>query len=302
MQILISLVMLVALPCFFLFLLHRAKFKYKLLWLLDAVMTSLVIIWVFKSGNWSWISSYLPYLYLVILVVVLINSYIKVKELPWLESFKKSDTITLVVYSILILVFGFYNVQVLQAYQYNDEALDLLFPLKEGDYVIGQGGNSTMMNYHNAYEDQKYALDILKINELGTRANGLYPKKNTQFEIYGDRITSPCDASILESENDLENMVPGEMDTENIAGNHVWLKCDHAKPKILLAHMMKGSVQVQAGDTVKAGQMIGKVGNSGNTTEPHLHIHAEINGQGVPITFYQNFPVRNKIIQARYSN
>src|SRR5699024_8114579 len=198
---------------------------------------------------------------------------------PWLESTKKSDAVTMTVYAILILIFGFYNVQVLQAYQYNDQALDLLFPLKEGDYIIGQGGNSVIMNYHNAYEDQKYALDILKINELGARADGLYPKKNTQYEIYGDTIMSPCDASILESENDLDNMVPGEMDTENIAGNHVWLQCEHAEPEILLAHMMKGSVQVQAGEEVEAGQTIGKVGNSGNTTEPHLHIHAEINGQ-----------------------
>ena len=64
---------------------------------------------------------------------------------------------------------------------------------------------------------------------------------------------------------------------------------------------LNGSLEIKAGDRVFAGQRIAKVGNSGNTTEPHLHIHAVrkntgdhlFTGKGVPITFDGHFFVRN---------
>ncbi|MGN7942219.1 M23 family metallopeptidase [Virgibacillus sp. 6R] len=60
--------------------------------------------------------------------------------------------------------------------------------------------------------------------------------------------------------------------------------------------MKKRSILVEAGDAVKRGQPIGLVGNSGNTTEPHLHIHAEKDGKGVPIRFDGKFLVRNSLV------
>jgi murein DD-endopeptidase MepM/ murein hydrolase activator NlpD len=48
---------------------------------------------------------------------------------------------------------------------------------------------------------------------------------------------------------------------------------------------------------VKEGQRIGRVGNSGNTSEPHLHIHAERDGAGVPLRFDGRFPVRNDLVR-----
>lgn len=59
--------------------------------------------------------------------------------------------------------------------------------------------------------------------------------------------------------------------------------------------MQKGSIVVKEGDEIKTGQALGKVGNSGNTSEPHLHIHAEKDGLGVPITFNNRFLVRNSV-------
>ena len=57
------------------------------------------------------------------------------------------------------------------------------------------------------------------------------------------------------------------------------------------------SVVVAQGDKVTTGQILGKVGNSGNTSEPHLHIHAEKDGKGVPITFNDRFLVRNSLVR-----
>ncbi|TMZ49982.1 M23 family metallopeptidase, partial [Klebsiella pneumoniae] len=51
------------------------------------------------------------------------------------------------------------------------------------------------------------------------------------------------------------------------------------------------------GDVVREGQLLGTVGNSGNTSEPHLHIHAEKDGEGVPIRFGGRFLVRNNLMR-----
>ncbi len=64
-----------------------------------------------------------------------------------------------------------------------------------------------------------------------------------------------------------------QSDLVNRLGNHVILRC--ADAEIVLAHMRQGSVIVAPGDTVTVGERLGQVGNSGASTEPHLHIHAQ---------------------------
>lgn len=72
---------------------------------------------------------------------------------------------------------------------------------------------------------------------------------------------------------------------------------------VVLAHMTEGSVAVGEGQEVEEGQFLGRVGNSGNTSEPHLHIHAVrtgsgsiLEGEGVPVLFDGRFPVRNGLV------
>lgn len=172
------------------------------------------------------------------------------------------------------------------------------FPLQEGTYYVGQGGNHEQMNYHQAYEPQQYALDILALNSLGTRAKGLYPKELDKYEIFGHPIYSPCNGTVVEMENGLTDLTPPEADPANATGNYVALTCDLAEDTVIyLAHIQEGSVAVQEGDNVKAGELLGKVGNTGNTSEPHLHIHAEKEGVGVPLQFNNRFLVRNSLVR-----
>jgi murein DD-endopeptidase MepM/ murein hydrolase activator NlpD len=73
---------------------------------------------------------------------------------------------------------------------------------------------------------------------------------------------------------------------------------------VVLAHLQKGSLVVQDGDNIQVGQAIAKIGNSGNTSEPHLHIHARrentgaspLDGEGMAITFGEQFLVRNDLV------
>jgi murein DD-endopeptidase MepM/ murein hydrolase activator NlpD len=99
----------------------------------------------------------------------------------------------------------------------------------------------------------------------------------------------------------LPDLVPPETDREAPAGNHVIVTCQGVD--VLLAHLQRGSVLVRADAVVTVGQPLGRVGNSGNTSEPHLHIHAVqsgsqnvLDGVGVPLLFDRRFPVRNTLL------
>src|SRR5699024_12363154 len=83
-------------------------------------------------------------------------------------------------------------------------------------------------------------------------------------------------------------------DPEHATGNYVALGCEDAI--IYIAHMKENSVKVSEGEAVQEGQQIGLVGNSGNTSEPHLHIHAEKDGIGIPLRFDGKFFVRNYLV------
>ena len=83
------------------------------------------------------------------------------------------------------------------------------------------------------------------------------------------------------------------------------VRCQNTDPAVdvLLAHMKRGSVAVKKGEVVEGGRLLGKVGNSGNTSEPHLHVHAirtgsgsTLEGEGVPIEFDGRFLIRGSLI------
>jgi murein DD-endopeptidase MepM/ murein hydrolase activator NlpD len=75
---------------------------------------------------------------------------------------------------------------------------------------------------------------------------------------------------------------PPRADREHLAGNHVMLRC--ADADVLLGHLRPGSLQAALGARVRVGDRLAEVGNSGNTGEPHLHIHAQRPGpSGAPV-------------------
>lgn len=156
------------------------------------------------------------------------------------------------------------------------------WPLLSGEYYVVNGGYSILINPHmkalvrselHAYRGQSYAIDIVKINRFGLRAQGAWPRELSRYEIFGAPVVSPCDGQVLRLETRLPDHVPPDVDRENPAGNFVYLECGEAG--ILLAHLMQASIRVSTGERVRRGQPLGRVGNSGYSTEPHLHIHAQ---------------------------
>lgn len=288
---------LVLLPAIFIITLWKATFKSRLEWLLEALMVTVFVFFIFQSGNWSWVGYYFRFLLLAFLILALVISWKKVWSLPFRIKYTIYKKFTLGFNTLLIIVFGVFNVFAIKSYTTDEAAIELSFPLKDGTYYIGHGGNHVQMNYHHAYLPQQYALDILKVNKLGFRAKGLYPKELENYQIYEDDLYSPCKGKVVEAENELPDFIPPEADPENATGNYVALSCENTDAILYLAHMQKGSVTVTQDEIVNVGQKIGQVGNSGNTSEPHLHIHAEKDGIGVPIKFNNRFLVRNSLMR-----
>jgi hypothetical protein len=193
----------------------------------------------------------------------------------------------------------------LRGYAPDGGGIDLKFPLADGIYVVGQGGNSPIVNGHQAARPQRHSLDIVKVNGWGTRARGLYPRDAARYAIFGDTVTSPCTGTVADSRDGLPDQSPPLRDEENVAGNYVALEC--AGAVVFLAHFKSGSLRVGPGDQVETGQPLAQVGNTGNTSEPHLHIHAvpppfeglRSSRAGVPMRFDGRYLVRNSVVVAR---
>ncbi len=180
--------------------------------------------------------------------------------------------------------------------------IELSFPFGSGMYTVGQGGASEILNYHMAYKPVRYALDLTKVGLLGMRALGLLPANPTRYAIFGDILYSPCNGVISAARGDFPDFNPPDSDPKQPLGNHIMILVGDVK--IVMAHLQNDSVLVKVGDTVQRGQAIARIGNSGNTTEPHLHIHAERggtpdgygDGEGIPMRFDGRLLRRNDLV------
>lgn len=254
--------------------------------------------WLFFSGSWDFLGFYLRYVFVGLLFIAMYQSWKKARGLSFRAKADKKQKWNIGIHVFLMLIFGMYNVFIVTSHIAEEEAIELAFPLKNGTYYVGHGGSNTFMNYHSDYLPQKYALDIVRLNKLGIRAKGLYPKELDKYMIYGDTLYSPCNGEVLEARGHLPDLTPPEMDPENALGNYVALSCENTDAVIYMVHMQKDSLIVEEGSMIRVGEKVGVIGNSGNTTEPHLHIHAEQDGKGIPITFNGKFLVRNDLVRS----
>jgi murein DD-endopeptidase MepM/ murein hydrolase activator NlpD len=95
---------------------------------------------------------------------------------------------------------------------------------------------------------------------------------------YGATVIAVADGTVVEVLDTLEDQVPGKLPDpktitlENVDGNHIVLDIGHGK-YAFYAHLQRHSLKVAKGDHVKRGQALALLGNTGNTSAPHLHFH-----------------------------
>lgn len=194
----------------------------------------------------------------------------------------------------LLLVFSFFDARWLRSLLSAPKTppIELQFPLAGGRFAVVQGGNDSTLNHHAVSAAQRYAIDIVSVGAFGMRASAIVPTRNGQYYAYGRDVLAPCDGQIAAAQDGIDD--DGDA-TRSPFGNAVFLLRDDGAV-VVLAHLQRGSVAVRTGERVAAGARLGRIGNSGRSSEPHLHIHVERNGIGVPMTFARRSLVRNAIV------
>lgn len=173
--------------------------------------------------------------------------------------------------------------------------------------IVSHGGMSPTINYHVSYLSQQHALDMGVPNEDGSVALPVKGTELSAFGCFGQPLLAPAQGVILKTQDGLPDQAIGSRDPKNAAGNYIILDIGSDR-YVLMGHMQQGSIQVKEGQAVAQGDVLGACGNSGNTSEPHLHIQVqdkpEFGYKGIttfPIMFKTSdgyaYPRRNDWIQ-----
>jgi murein DD-endopeptidase MepM/ murein hydrolase activator NlpD len=135
------------------------------------------------------------------------------------------------------------------------------------------GGDTRELNQHHDVPNQQFALDLLGVDESGKTQRG-GGTRNEDYYAFGREVLAPADGTVIEVIGGVRDNAPGSMNPYSAVGNCVLI--EHRNEEVsVLAHLKLGSVVVKVGDKVKRGQFLGKCGNSGNSSEPHLHYHLQ---------------------------
>lgn len=148
----------------------------------------------------------------------------------------------------------------------------LHLPFK-GKWIVFWGGDSKEQNHHHDTPNQRFAFDFLGVDENGQAHQGT-GASNEDYHAFGREILAPADGTVTDVIEGVRDNAPGSMNPYSTLGNAVIVK--HAEYEYsVLAHLKMGSIRVKAGEKVRRGRMLGLCGNSGNSSEPHLHYHLQ---------------------------
>ncbi len=177
-------------------------------------------------------------------------------------------------------------------------AIAISFPFG-GDHWLAANGPSNTSGHRRALIPidghaaiaQRFAIDWVRLRDDGKTFQG-DEKDNKNYLAYGTEALAVADGIVTETKDGIPENIPGEnsravpITLETVGGNHVILDIGGGH-FAFYAHLQPGSLRVKLGDKVRRGQVVGLVGNSGNSTEPHLHFHVEnasspLGAEGLP--------------------
>jgi murein DD-endopeptidase len=174
-------------------------------------------------------------------------------------------------------------------------------PLRGKNWLAGNGPGNTSGHRRGvipldgvAEVPQRFAIDWVQVDKSGKTYSG-DEKKNENYFCYGQKIHAVAEGVVTEVKDGIPQNVPGvdsravPITLETVAGNHIILDLGHGV-YAFYAHLQPGSLRVKLGDHVKSGDVIALLGNSGNSTEPHLHFHlidhnSPLGGEGLPFSY-----------------
>jgi hypothetical protein len=148
----------------------------------------------------------------------------------------------------------------------------VLDPPFRGEWCVFQGGRSGLINHHFVVPSQRDALDLLALRAGRTVLGD--PGKLESYPSFEQPLFAPAAGRVVHVLDGRPDMTIGTTDLEEIAGNYVIIDMGRDR-YVLLAHMQRGSIAVSEGQQVQPGQFLGRCGNSGNTSCPHLHLQVQ---------------------------
>jgi hypothetical protein len=171
-------------------------------------------------------------------------------------------------------------------------------PLPPGQWLMANG--PSMFGDHRLFVQamdgrfsgsQRFASDWMLLGPDGRLAKG-DPALNASWYGYGTPVLAVGDGVVAGIADSIPENIPlsekrsSPMRRETAGGNFVVLRL--AKDVFAFyGHLQPGSLKVAVGDRVRSGQILGRIGNSGNSDAPHLHFHMidsddPMSGQGIP--------------------
>ncbi len=179
----------------------------------------------------------------------------------------------------------------------SDARTTVTSPLRGKNWVAGNGPSNASKHRRTIivtdgtpHIAQRYAIDWVQIDPTGATYKG-EAKDNRSYYCYGAEAFAVADATVVEVKDGIPQNTPGgplavEITAETVAGNHVNLDLGGGV-FAMYAHFQPGSIRVRVGDKVSRGLVLGLVGNSGNSSEPHLHFqlmdrNSPLGSEGLP--------------------
>ena len=198
-----------------------------------------------------------------------------------------------------------------------NDPLDLDYPFT-GRWLVQNSPADRVPSHGTARFATSYAIDFVPVDESLRSArlsieSLLRPEPPERFAGFGRPVTAPVDGTVVavhdsEPDHSAHRGLPSlgyaltqrkrvEAGWRALAGNHIMI--DSATAIVALCHLQRGSTKVQLGDRVRTGDQVGRCGNSGNSTEPHLHLQAFDSLEGasaVPIRFGDGVPRNGTLV------
>lgn len=139
-----------------------------------------------------------------------------------------------------------------------------------GEWLVFWGGDRREINHHVDARSQRRAADLVMVDADGKTHRG-EGRELADYYAYGQDILAMADGVVVTVVDGVHDNVPGELDPTFVPGNIVTLRHE-GEVHSVYAHLVPGSIRVKVGERVRRGQRLGKCGNSGNSSEPHLHV------------------------------
>lgn len=276
----------------------------------QAVATAIGLLAISATGIWAFPPWWAPYGFAVLLFAATVNGVARRRIQPfWPQGAR--GWLSLALFAALGL-YAANDARIALAASKTSlgRVINLASPLEPGRYLVANGGAAPSINAHAAFLDQSvvrrrlywgtgHGVDLVAIDRWGLRADSVMPPDPARYRIYGRTVVAPCGGDVIAALDGLPDMEVPKADTGHLAGNHVILRCGDVH--ILLGHFQKGSLRVTQGQKLRTGEKIALAGNSGNSSEPHLHIHAQLpgtmeapfSGRPIPIRINGRYLVRN---------